>query len=80
MSKIPYTGKSQQAQQARQGQQVTQNVPVDPLAPAENLAPENPLLEDPDAPRVMQGVFPDELHPMTDDDRRWLMKNKMPVE
>jgi TolA-binding protein len=49
MSKIPYTGKSQQAQQNRQGQQVTQQVPVDPLAPAENLAPENPLLEDPDA-------------------------------
>src|SRR6476646_792521 len=47
MSKIPYTGKSQQAQQGRQ--QVTQNVPFDPLAPAENLAPENPLLEDPDA-------------------------------
>jgi TolA-binding protein len=47
MSKIPYTGKSQQA---RQGQQVTQNVPVDPLAPAEQFVPaENPLLEDPDA-------------------------------
>ncbi|GAB3574724.1 tetratricopeptide repeat protein [Hymenobacter daeguensis] len=47
MSKIPYTGKSQQA---RQGQQVTQNVPVDPLAPAEEFVPsENPLLEDPDA-------------------------------
>ncbi|HEX8330400.1 MAG TPA: tetratricopeptide repeat protein [Hymenobacter sp.] len=45
MSKIPYTGKSQQA---RQGQPV-QNVSADPLAPAENLAPENPLLEDPDA-------------------------------
>jgi predicted negative regulator of RcsB-dependent stress response len=45
MSKIPFTGKSQQA---RQGQPV-QNVPADPLAPAENLAPENPLLEDPDA-------------------------------
>ena len=45
MSKIPYTGKSQQA---RQGQP-TENVPVDPLAPAENLAPENPLMEDPDA-------------------------------
>ena len=45
MSKIPYTGKSQQA---RQGQ-VTQNVPADPLAPAENLPAENPLLEDPDA-------------------------------
>jgi TolA-binding protein len=48
MSKIPYTGKSQQAQQSRQGQQ-TENVPVDPLAPAENIASENPLLEDPDA-------------------------------
>ena len=51
MSKIPYTGKSQQA---RQGQQINQNVPADPLAPAEgfapdNLASENPLLEDPDA-------------------------------
>ena len=45
MSKIPYTGKSQQA---RQGQ-VTQNVPADPLAPAENLPAENPLMEDPDA-------------------------------
>jgi predicted negative regulator of RcsB-dependent stress response len=50
MSKIPYTGKSQQA---RQGQPA-QNVPADPLAPAENLSPENlpaenPLLEDPDA-------------------------------
>ena len=45
MSKIPYTGKSQQA---RQGQ-VPQNVPADPLAPAENLPAENPLLEDPDA-------------------------------
>ena len=45
MSKIPYSGKSQQA---RQGQ-VPQNVPADPLAPAENLPAENPLLEDPDA-------------------------------
>ena len=45
MSKIPYTGKSQQA---RQGQPA-QNVSADPLAPAENLASENPLLEDPDA-------------------------------
>jgi len=47
MSKIPYTGKSQQA---RQGQP-TQNVPADPLAPAEdlNLPAENPLMEDPDA-------------------------------
>ncbi|WP_210514419.1 tetratricopeptide repeat protein [Hymenobacter terricola] len=46
MSKIPYTGKSQQA---RQGQVTQQNVPADPLAPAENLPAENPLLEDPDA-------------------------------
>jgi TolA-binding protein len=45
MSKIPYTGKSQQA---RQGQPA-QNVSADPLAPAENLSSENPLLEDPDA-------------------------------
>jgi len=45
MSKIPFTGKSQQA---RQGQPV-QNVSADPLAPAENLPAENPLLEDPDA-------------------------------
>ena len=45
MSKIPYSGKSQQA---RQGQ-VPQNVPADPLAPAENLPAENPMLEDPDA-------------------------------
>ncbi len=45
MSKIPYTGKSQQA---RQGQ-TTQNVSADPLAAAENLPSENPLLEDPDA-------------------------------
>ena len=45
MSKIPYSGKSQQA---RQGQ-APQNVPADPLAPAENLPAENPLLEDPDA-------------------------------
>lgn len=45
MSKIPITGKSQQA---RQGQ-VTQSVPTDPLAAAENLPAENPLLEDPDA-------------------------------
>jgi TolA-binding protein len=45
MSKIPFTGKSQQA---RQGQPV-QNVSADPLAPAENLPSENPLLEDPDA-------------------------------
>ncbi|MDQ2770696.1 MAG: tetratricopeptide repeat protein [Bacteroidota bacterium] len=46
MSKIPYTGKSQQA---LQGKQVTQSVSADPLAPAENLPAENPLLEDPDA-------------------------------
>ncbi|GAC1596661.1 MAG: hypothetical protein NVS3B25_21100 [Hymenobacter sp.] len=45
MSKIPFTGKSQQA---RQGQPL-QNVPADPLAAAENLPAENPLLEDPDA-------------------------------
>lgn len=45
MSKIPFTGKSQQA---RQGQ-VAQNVPVDPLATVENVPAENPLLEDPDA-------------------------------
>ena len=45
MSKIPFTGKSQQA---RQGQPIP-NVPADPLAPAENLPAENPLLEDPDA-------------------------------
>ncbi|WP_152559814.1 tetratricopeptide repeat protein [Hymenobacter sp. IS2118] len=45
MSKIPFTGKSQQA---RQGQPV-QNASTDPLVPAEELAPENPLLEDPDA-------------------------------
>ena len=45
MSKIPYTGKSQQA---RQGQP-TENVSADPLAAAENLPAENPLLEDPDA-------------------------------
>jgi TolA-binding protein len=45
MSKIPYTGKSQQA---RQGQPIEQ-VSADPLAPAENLPSANPLLEDPDA-------------------------------
>ena len=45
MSKIPYTGKSQQA---RQGQ-VQQTVSADPLAVAENLPAENPLMEDPDA-------------------------------
>jgi len=48
MSKIPYTGKSQQARQAQQQNQVT--VPADPAAlPAENYVTENPLLEDPDA-------------------------------
>jgi predicted negative regulator of RcsB-dependent stress response len=47
MSKIPYTGKSQQA---RQGQQTTQTVvSADPLAAAENLPAERPMLEDPDA-------------------------------
>jgi TolA-binding protein len=47
MSKIPFTGKSQQA---RQGQQTTQTVvSADPLAAAENLPAERPLLEDPDA-------------------------------
>jgi predicted negative regulator of RcsB-dependent stress response len=45
MSKIPYTGKSQQA---RQGQ-TPQQVPVDPLAQDQNAPAENPLLEDPDA-------------------------------
>jgi TolA-binding protein len=48
MSKIPYTGKSQQARQGQANQQ--NNVPADPLAPAEQFVPsENPLLEDPDA-------------------------------
>ena len=48
MSKIPYTGKSQQARQAQQQNQVA--VPADPSAlPAEAYATENPLLEDPDA-------------------------------
>ena len=46
MSKIPYTGKSQQA---RQGQVTQPVVSADPLAAAENLPAENPLLEDPDA-------------------------------
>ena len=45
MSKIPFTGKSQQA---RQGQ-VQPAVPADPLVLTENYATENPLLEDPDA-------------------------------
>ena len=45
MSKIPFTGKSQQA---RQGQ-APQPVSADPLAVAENLPAENPMLEDPDA-------------------------------
>ena len=47
MSKIPYTGKSQQARQGQVPQ--NENVSADPLAPAENLPAENPLLEDPDA-------------------------------
>ncbi|GAB3878394.1 hypothetical protein GCM10028824_40240 [Hymenobacter segetis] len=48
MSKIPYTGKSQQARQGQANQPT--NVPADPLAPAEEFVPsENPLLEDPDA-------------------------------
>jgi TolA-binding protein len=47
MSKIPYTGKSQQARQGQVPQ--NENVSADPLAAAENLPAENPLLEDPDA-------------------------------
>ena len=48
MSKIPYTGKSQQARQAQQQNQAA--VPADPAAlPTETYATENPLLEDPDA-------------------------------
>lgn len=48
MSKIPYTGKSQQARQGQANQPT--NVPADPLGPAEEFVPsENPLLEDPDA-------------------------------
>ena len=42
MSKIPYTGKSQQARQQ-------QPVSTDPLQPAEAYNPEHPLMEDPDA-------------------------------
>ena len=51
MSKIPYTGKSQQAQQNQRAQQQDGTpVAADPSAlPAENYATENPLLEDPDA-------------------------------
>ena len=51
MSKIPYTGKSQQAQQnIRAQQQEGTQVPADPsVLPAEDFASENPLLEDPDA-------------------------------
>ncbi|GAB2797236.1 tetratricopeptide (TPR) repeat protein [Hymenobacter luteus] len=46
MSKIPFTGKSQQARQ----QQAQRAVPsADPLQPAEAYNPEHPLLEDPDA-------------------------------
>lgn len=44
MSKIPFTGKSQQARQ----QQTQQVVSSDPLQPAEAYNPELPLLEDPD--------------------------------
>ena len=48
MSKIPYTGKSQQARQGQATQPT--NVPADPLGQVdENLPAENPLLEDPDA-------------------------------
>lgn len=42
MSKIPFTGKSQQARQQR-------IVSADPLAPQEAYNPEHPLMEDPDA-------------------------------
>ncbi len=52
MSKIPYTGKSQQAQQnIRAQQQEGAQVPTaDPtVLPAEDYVTENPLLEDPDA-------------------------------
>ncbi len=42
MSKIPYTGKSQQARQQ-------QTVSTDPLQPAQAYNPEHPLMEDPDA-------------------------------
>ena len=48
MSKIPYTGKSQQARQGQVPQPT--NVPADTLGQVdENLPAENPLLEDPDA-------------------------------
>ena len=58
MSKIPYTGKSQQARQAQQQNQVT--VPADPAAlPAENYATENPLLEDPYALAVRRAESED---------------------
>ena len=51
MSKIPYTGKSQQAQQnLRAQQQEGTPLPTDPAAlPTEDFVAENPLLEDPDA-------------------------------
>ena len=42
MSKIPFTGKSQQGRQQRV-------VSTDPLAPAQAYNPEHPLMEDPDA-------------------------------
>ncbi|GGG40219.1 tetratricopeptide repeat protein [Hymenobacter glacieicola] len=45
MSKIPFTGKSQQARQPQQQRVVSS----DPLQPAEAYNPEHPLLEDPDA-------------------------------
>lgn len=45
MSKIPFTGKSQQARQQQQQRVVSS----DPLQPAEAYNPEHPLLEDPDA-------------------------------
>lgn len=45
MSKIPFTGKSQQGRQ----QQQQRIVSTDPLAPAEAYNPEHPLMEDPDA-------------------------------
>ena len=45
MSKIPFTGKSQQARQQQQQRVVSS----DQLQPAEAYNPEHPLLEDPDA-------------------------------
>lgn len=45
MSKIPFTGKSQQARQQQQQRVVSS----DPSQPAEAYNPEHPLLEDPDA-------------------------------